>query len=97
MKPALMKLYKAGRRTAKIQATYRGMHHGNLIFQDVITPAGSEDHVWMNPRASAALPDLQKWDRVQFLADLQAFRKTDGSQSIRLECAREAVILPKVA
>lgn len=94
MKPTFEQLLRRGHRTAVIEATFAGIdQHGHTMLKDVQTKAGEEDHVWLNIRGSGMLPPLSKGQRVRFLADLQPYKKRDGSRSIRLECAREAQVV----
>lgn len=94
MKPAFEALLRKGIRSAKLEAVFDGVdEHGHMILHNVKTKFGIEDHAWLNYRGAAMLPAIQKGDRIQFWADLQPYKKSDGSRSIRLECAREAQVV----
>lgn len=93
MKPSLYKLLSKGERAVPVEGTFVcTSRHGHVLLRDITTPAGEEDHVWLNWRAHAALPgfdQLRPGERIRFFADLQEIRKKNGEHSVRLECVRE--------
>jgi hypothetical protein len=93
MKPSLYKLLSKGERAVPVEGTFvRMSRYGHVLLRDISTPAGEEDHIWLNWRAlphGLELNRLSLGDRIRFIADLQEFRKKNGSRSVRLECVRE--------
>ena len=78
----------------RIEATYQhSTDRGHVLLTDARTEAGTEDHIWINAMAASIMPPLQHGDRIQFFAELQRYRKRDGSISFRVEGVREAKIL----
>jgi len=99
MKPSLYKLLSKGERAVPVEGTFVcTSRHGHVLLRDITTPAGEEDHVWLNWRAlphGLELNRLSLGDRIRFIADLQEFRKKNGERSVRLECAREFQRVPE--
>lgn len=94
MKPVFETLLRKGIESAKLEAVFDGVdQRGHVILRDVRTKFGVEHHAWLNYRCTAMLPPVKRGDRIQFWADLQPYKKIDGSRSIRLECAREARVV----
>lgn len=93
MKCSLYTLLSRGERSIPIEGTFVcTSRRGHVLLQNISTPAGNEDHVWLNWRAlphGLEINRLTPGDRIRFIADLQEFRKRNGSRSVRLECARE--------
>jgi hypothetical protein len=95
MKRILYTLVSSGIRSVPIEASFiTRSRKGHILLRDVSTPAGVEDHVWVNWRA---LPydfiPPKPGDQIHFIADLQVYRQRDGTHSVRLECLRELEVL----
>lgn len=74
----------------RIEATYQhSTDRGHMLLTDARTKAGIEDHIWINCQAVDNAPSLQHGDKIQFFAELQRYRKRDGSISFRVEAVRE--------
>ena len=90
MKPTFDVLYGRGARSAELTAVFAGTdHRGHAVLKDVTSKYGVEDHAWINNMYMSTFSAIKKGDRIQFWADLQPYKKSDGSRSIRLECPRE--------
>lgn len=93
MKPCLYALISRGQRSVALEGMYvRRGRGGHILLRDVSCRFGEEDHVWLNRKAYAAIPDfdnLRPGDKIRFIADLQEIRKRNGERSVRLECVRE--------
>lgn len=85
MRAELAALRGAGIRRARFSGTVQKIDRsrGHIVLFDVQTPLGPMGHAWVRQGHWHALPP-HKGDRVEFLANIASYLKSDGTEDFGL-------------